>query len=71
MLLIGISINQLKSMPESTTALGLTVTTGAYVYTLIFVSYSGHLLVIISVSCMDVLNKLILVPFIFAFPNFS
>lgn len=43
LLLIGISINQLKSMPEGTTALGLTVTTGAYVYTLIFVSYSGHL----------------------------
>ncbi|KAL3829226.1 hypothetical protein ACJIZ3_018028 [Penstemon smallii] len=38
LLLIGISINQLKSYPEGTTALGLPVTTGAYVYTLIFVT---------------------------------
>ncbi|CAA0833238.1 CMP-sialic acid transporter 2 [Striga hermonthica] len=38
LLLIGISINQLKSFPEGTTALGLPVTTGAYVYTLIFVT---------------------------------
>ncbi|KAL6532008.1 hypothetical protein OROGR_013978 [Orobanche gracilis] len=38
LLLIGISINQLKSFPDGTTALGLLVTTGAYVYTLIFVT---------------------------------
>ncbi|KAG8375935.1 hypothetical protein BUALT_Bualt09G0010700 [Buddleja alternifolia] len=38
LLLIGISINQLKSYPEGTSALGLPVTTGAYVYTLIFVT---------------------------------
>lgn len=38
LLLIGISINQLRSLPEGTTALGLPVATGAYVYTLIFVT---------------------------------
>ncbi|KAJ7979061.1 CMP-sialic acid transporter 3 [Quillaja saponaria] len=38
LLLIGISINQLRSLPEGTTALGLPVSTGAYVYTLIFVT---------------------------------
>lgn len=38
LLLIGISVNQLRSLPEGTTALGLPVATGAYLYTLIFVS---------------------------------
>ncbi|KAJ0035483.1 CMP-sialic acid transporter 2 [Pistacia vera] len=38
LLLIGISVNQLRSLPEGTTALGLPVATGAYVYTLIFVT---------------------------------
>ncbi|KAL0392495.1 UNVERIFIED_CONTAM: CMP-sialic acid transporter 3 [Sesamum radiatum] len=38
LLLIGITINQLKSFPEGSSALGLPVTTGAYVYTLIFVT---------------------------------
>ncbi|KAL4609823.1 hypothetical protein ACB092_08G008700 [Castanea dentata] len=38
LLLIGISVNQLKSLPEGTTALGLPVGTGAYLYTLIFVT---------------------------------
>jgi len=38
LLLIGISVNQLRSLPEGTTALGLPVTMGAYLYTLIFVS---------------------------------
>ncbi|KAM0946544.1 putative nucleotide-sugar transporter [Dioscorea sansibarensis] len=38
LLLIGISVNQLKSLPEGTTALGLPVSTGAYIYTLIFVT---------------------------------
>lgn len=38
LLLIGISVNQLRSLPEGTTALGLPVATGAYMYTLIFVS---------------------------------
>ena len=38
LLLIGISINQLRSLPDGTTALGLPVATGAYMYTLIFVS---------------------------------
>ncbi|CAA7396439.1 unnamed protein product [Spirodela intermedia] len=38
LLLIGISVNQLKSLPEGTTALGLPVATGAYICTLIFVT---------------------------------
>ncbi|KAG6592877.1 CMP-sialic acid transporter 3, partial [Cucurbita argyrosperma subsp. sororia] len=38
LLLIGISVNQLRSLPEGTTNLGLTVSMGAYVYTLIFVT---------------------------------
>ncbi|GLT27959.1 hypothetical protein SLA2020_029220 [Shorea laevis] len=38
LLLIGISINQLQSVPEGTTALGLPVATGAYLCTLIFVT---------------------------------
>ncbi|ONK56848.1 uncharacterized protein A4U43_C10F13730 [Asparagus officinalis] len=38
LLLIGISVNQLKSLPEGTNALGLPVATGAYLYTLIFVT---------------------------------
>ncbi|XP_052208115.1 CMP-sialic acid transporter 2 isoform X1 [Diospyros lotus] len=38
LLLIGISINQLRSLPEGTTALGLPVASGAYLYTLIFVT---------------------------------
>ncbi|KAG9447113.1 hypothetical protein H6P81_013241 [Aristolochia fimbriata] len=38
LLLIGISINQLRSLPEGTTAMGLPVATGAYLYTLIFVT---------------------------------
>ncbi|KAI4334729.1 hypothetical protein L6164_013441 [Bauhinia variegata] len=38
LLLIGISVNQLRSLPEGTTALGLPVTMGAYIYTSIFVT---------------------------------
>ncbi|KAH7670939.1 Nucleotide-sugar transporter protein [Dioscorea alata] len=38
LLLIGISVNQLRSLPEGTTAMGLPVTTIAYIYTLIFVT---------------------------------
>lgn len=38
LLLIGISVNQLRSMPEGSAALGLPITTGAYLYTLIFVT---------------------------------
>ncbi|XP_030527875.1 CMP-sialic acid transporter 3 [Rhodamnia argentea] len=38
LLLIGISVNQLRSLPEGTTALGLPVAAGAYIYTLIFVT---------------------------------
>ncbi|XP_009775613.1 CMP-sialic acid transporter 3 isoform X2 [Nicotiana sylvestris] len=38
LLLIGISINQLRSIPEGTTSLALPVTTIAYIYTLIFVT---------------------------------
>ncbi|GAU12074.1 hypothetical protein TSUD_00400 [Trifolium subterraneum] len=38
LLLIGISVNQLRSLPEGTTALGLPVTMGAYLYTFIFVT---------------------------------
>ncbi|XP_023548409.1 CMP-sialic acid transporter 3-like [Cucurbita pepo subsp. pepo] len=37
LLLIGISVNQLRSMPDTST-LGLTVTMSTYVYTLIFVT---------------------------------
>lgn len=43
LLLIGISVNQLKSVPEGTTAMGLPVATGAYLYTLVFVSSDGIL----------------------------
>ena len=38
LLLIGISVNQLRSLPEGTMAMGLPVTEIAYIYTLIFVS---------------------------------
>ncbi|KAL3634966.1 CMP-sialic acid transporter 4 [Castilleja foliolosa] len=38
LLLIGITINQLKSSPDGSTALGLPVSTSAYVYTVIFVT---------------------------------
>ncbi|KAL6344356.1 hypothetical protein AAG906_039612 [Vitis piasezkii] len=38
LLLIGISVNQMRSLPEGSTALGLPVATGAYLYTLIFVT---------------------------------
>ncbi|OIW12804.1 hypothetical protein TanjilG_24737 [Lupinus angustifolius] len=38
LLLIGISVNQLRSLPEGATALGLPVTMGAYIYTSIFVT---------------------------------
>ncbi|XP_031479293.1 CMP-sialic acid transporter 3-like [Nymphaea colorata] len=38
LLLIGISVNQLRSLPEGTTALGLPVATGAYLCTAIFVT---------------------------------
>jgi hypothetical protein len=37
-LLIGISVNQLKSLPEGSSTLGLPVAAGAYLYTLFFVS---------------------------------
>ncbi|KAF8393909.1 hypothetical protein HHK36_020109 [Tetracentron sinense] len=36
LLLIGISVNQMRSLPEGTSALGLPIATGAYMYTLIF-----------------------------------
>jgi hypothetical protein len=38
LLLIGISINQLKTVPAGNTAFGLPVTAIAYIYTMIFVS---------------------------------
>ncbi|CAK9155029.1 unnamed protein product [Ilex paraguariensis] len=38
LLLIGISINQMRSLPEGTTALGVPVATAAYMSTLIFVT---------------------------------
>ncbi|XP_061985923.1 CMP-sialic acid transporter 4-like isoform X2 [Populus nigra] len=38
LLLIGISVNQLRTLPEGSSAMGLPVATGAYLYTLIFVS---------------------------------
>ncbi|GAB2233301.1 hypothetical protein Droror1_Dr00002521 [Drosera rotundifolia] len=38
LLLIGISVNQMRSLPEGSTTMGLPVATGAYMYTLIFVT---------------------------------
>ncbi|XWS58912.1 hypothetical protein CRYUN_Cryun08bG0075100 [Craigia yunnanensis] len=38
LLLIGISVNQLRSLPEGTTSFGFPVATGAYLYTLTFVT---------------------------------
>lgn len=38
LLLIGITVNQLRSLPEGTTGLGLPVATGAYLCTLLFVT---------------------------------
>lgn len=38
LLLIGISVNQLRSLPEGSSIMALPVTTGAYLYTLIFVT---------------------------------
>jgi hypothetical protein len=38
LLLIGISVNQLSSIPDGTKSFGLAVTTIAYIYTLIFVT---------------------------------
>ncbi|XWS57212.1 hypothetical protein CRYUN_Cryun09bG0154900 [Craigia yunnanensis] len=38
LLLIGISVNQLRSLPEGTTLFGLPIATGAYLYMLIFVT---------------------------------
>ncbi|KAL8217298.1 hypothetical protein R6Q57_024135 [Mikania cordata] len=38
LLLIGISINQMRSLPEGSTAMGLPVAMGAYIYTVIFVT---------------------------------
>ncbi|GAY48925.1 CMP-sialic acid transporter 3 [Citrus sinensis] len=38
LLLIGISVNQLRSLPEGSTAMGLPVAMGAYIYTLIFIT---------------------------------
>ncbi|XP_076948161.1 CMP-sialic acid transporter 3-like [Bidens hawaiensis] len=38
LLLIGISINQMRSLPEGSTAMGLPVAMGAYIYTFIFVT---------------------------------
>jgi hypothetical protein len=37
--LIGISVNQLKSLPEGSSALGLPIAAGAYLCTLFFVSF--------------------------------
>jgi len=41
-LLIGISVNQLRSLPEGATAIGIPLATGAYVCTVIFVSIFAH-----------------------------
>ncbi|XP_057524258.1 CMP-sialic acid transporter 5-like [Amaranthus tricolor] len=38
LLLIGISVNQMRSVPTGDSAMGLTVAAGAYIYTLIFVT---------------------------------
>jgi hypothetical protein len=42
LLLIGISVNQLRSLPEGATAIGIPLATGAYVCTVIFVSIFAH-----------------------------
>ena len=39
LLLIGISVNQLRSLPEGATAIGIPLATGAYICTVIFVSF--------------------------------
>ncbi|KAG8369536.1 hypothetical protein BUALT_Bualt14G0023700 [Buddleja alternifolia] len=57
LLLIGISINQLKSFPEGTAALGLPVTTGAYVCTLIFSSSFSHPMQVTVPSMASVFNE--------------
>ncbi|XP_015572196.1 CMP-sialic acid transporter 4 isoform X1 [Ricinus communis] len=49
LLLIGISVNQLRSLPGGTTAMGLPVATGAYLYTLIF----ALLLNLLIADCWD------------------
>ncbi|XP_044498228.1 CMP-sialic acid transporter 2-like [Mangifera indica] len=38
LLLIGISVNQLRSLPEGTTVMGIPLATGAYLCTLVFVT---------------------------------
>ncbi|XP_033146031.1 CMP-sialic acid transporter 3 isoform X2 [Brassica rapa] len=38
LLLIGISVNQLRSLPEGATAIGIPLATGAYICTIIFVT---------------------------------
>ncbi|KAF8393923.1 hypothetical protein HHK36_020125 [Tetracentron sinense] len=52
LVLIGISVNQMRSLPEGTSALGLPIATGAYVYTLIFWEALALLLIGISVNQM-------------------
>jgi len=55
LLLIGISVNQLRSIPEGANAFGLPVTTIAYAYTLIFVS----LYRLVSFICLHISAQLV------------
>uniref|UniRef100_A0A2N9GPN5 Uncharacterized protein n=1 Tax=Fagus sylvatica TaxID=28930 RepID=A0A2N9GPN5_FAGSY len=58
LLLIGISVNQLRSLPEGTTALGLPVATGAYIYTLVFVTVPSLASVYNEMECEIVENEI-------------
>ena len=55
-MLIGISVNQLKSLPDGTSALGL-VATGAYLYTLIFVRIQKFCHSLMWLACVFVYGK--------------
>ncbi|KAL0866220.1 hypothetical protein Bca101_045338 [Brassica carinata] len=41
LLLIGISVNQLRSLPEGATPIGIPLATGAYICTILFVRFCG------------------------------
>ncbi|KAG2324744.1 hypothetical protein Bca52824_007472 [Brassica carinata] len=41
LLLIGISVNQLRSLPEGATPIGIPLATGAYICTILFVRFSS------------------------------
>lgn len=64
LLLIGISVNQLKSVPEGTAAMGLPVATVAYLYTLIFVSMDDILPLFLRILFSDGRMFFVWYPFI-------